>query len=43
MVFIEVEKMDDLSKLGLGVYCSEDGGNSWMYVNIYNNCFFYYS
>ncbi len=33
----------DMSKLGTGVYRSEDGGESWIYVNRYNNRPFYYS
>lgn len=34
---------EDMSKLGSGVYRSEDGGESWTYVNRYNNRPFYYS
>jgi photosystem II stability/assembly factor-like uncharacterized protein len=34
---------DDMSKLGTGIYRSEDGGESWQYVNRYNNRPFYYS
>jgi len=33
----------DMSKLGTGVYRSEDGGETWKYVNRYNNRPFYYS
>ncbi|MEZ5315892.1 MAG: hypothetical protein R2752_00675 [Vicinamibacterales bacterium] len=33
----------DMTKLGSGVYRSEDGGASWTYVNRYNNRPFYYS
>jgi len=33
----------DMSQLGTGVYRSEDGGESWTYVNRYNNRPFYYS
>jgi len=33
----------DMSKLGTGIYRSEDGGESWVYVNRYNNRPFYYS
>ncbi|MGH7462237.1 MAG: WD40/YVTN/BNR-like repeat-containing protein, partial [Longimicrobiales bacterium] len=33
----------DLSKLGSGIYRSEDGGASWRYINRYNNRPFYYS
>jgi photosystem II stability/assembly factor-like uncharacterized protein len=34
---------DDLSKLGTGVYRSEDGGRSWTFQNRMNNRPFYYS
>jgi photosystem II stability/assembly factor-like uncharacterized protein len=34
---------EDMSKLGSGIYRSEDGGESWMYVNRYNSRPFYYS
>ncbi len=34
---------EDLSKLGSGVYRSEDGGETWIYLNRYNNRPFYYS
>ena len=33
----------DMSKLGTGVYRSEDGGDSWHFLNRYNNRPFYYS
>jgi photosystem II stability/assembly factor-like uncharacterized protein len=33
----------DMTKLGTGVYRSEDGGASWQFVNRYNNRPFYYS
>jgi photosystem II stability/assembly factor-like uncharacterized protein len=33
----------DMTKLGSGIYRSEDGGESWTYVNRYNNRPFYYS
>ncbi|MFC1728984.1 hypothetical protein ACFL6I_01495 [candidate division KSB1 bacterium] len=33
----------DMTKLGTGVYRSEDGGRSWDYMNRYNNRPFYYS
>lgn len=33
----------DMTKLGSGIYRSEDAGSSWHYVNRYNNRPFYYS
>ncbi len=33
----------DMTKLGSGIYRSEDGGASWIYVNRMNNRPFYYS
>jgi len=33
----------DMSKLGSGIYRSEDAGETWQYVNRYNNRPFYYS
>ncbi len=33
----------DMTRLGTGVYRSEDGGASWQFVNRYNNRPFYYS
>lgn len=33
----------DMTKLGSGVYRSEDGGATWQYLNRYNNRPFYYS
>ena len=33
----------DMSKLGTGIYRSEDGGETWQFVNRYNNRPFYYS
>ena len=43
MALVEAPRTDDLTKPGSGVYRSEDGGKSWMYVNTYNNRPFYYS
>lgn len=43
MALVEAEKTDDLNKPGSGVYRSEDAGDSWKYVNTYNNRPFYYS
>ncbi|UCE40844.1 MAG: hypothetical protein JSV17_15585 [Candidatus Aminicenantes bacterium] len=37
------EEYEAMSKLGSGVYRSEDGGETWIYVNRYNNRPFYYS
>ncbi len=34
---------DDMTKLGTGIYRSEDAGRTWTYVNRYNNRPFYYS
>ncbi len=34
---------EDMSKLGSGVYRSEDGGETWTFLNRYNNRPFYYS
>jgi len=39
----EDKDWDDLTKLGTGVYRSEDAGKSWKLVNRYNNRPFYYS
>ncbi|GMR12897.1 MAG: hypothetical protein BMS9Abin29_1092 [Gemmatimonadota bacterium] len=33
----------DMSRLGSGIYRSEDGGESWEFINRYNNRPFYYS
>lgn len=33
----------DMTKLGTGIYRSEDAGESWQYMNRYNNRPFYYS
>ncbi|MFC2169286.1 WD40/YVTN/BNR-like repeat-containing protein [Acidobacteriota bacterium] len=33
----------DMSKLGTGIYRTEDGGEAWQYMNRYNNRPFYYS
>lgn len=43
MAIVEAEQTNDLSRPGSGIYRSEDGGNSWKYVNTYNNRPFYYS
>lgn len=43
MALVEAEKTDTLTKPGSGVYRSEDGGESWKYLNTYNNRPFYYS
>ncbi|MGD2120089.1 MAG: hypothetical protein PVJ76_00020 [Gemmatimonadota bacterium] len=37
------EAYEDMSRLGTGIYRSEDGGASWEYLNRYNNRPFYYS
>ncbi|MFO7733869.1 MAG: hypothetical protein R6X21_09485 [Candidatus Aminicenantes bacterium] len=36
-------EFEDMTKLGTGIYRSEDGGASWIYVNRMNNRPFYYS
>lgn len=33
----------DMSKLGTGIYRTEDSGKTWQYINRYNNRPFYYS
>lgn len=43
MAIVEAEKTDTLTIPGSGIYRSEDGGESWKYVNTYNNRPFYYS
>lgn len=43
MAIVEAEKKDDLQQPGSGIYRSEDAGESWTYVNTYNNRPFYYS
>ncbi len=37
------EAYEDMTRLGTGIYRSEDGGASWSYLNRYNNRPFYYS
>ncbi len=37
------KEYEDMSKLGSGVYRSEDGGETWTFLNRYNNRPFYYS
>jgi len=43
MAIVEAERTDDLNRPGTGIYRSEDGGESWRYINTYNNRPFYYS
>ena len=37
MALVEAKQTNDLSIPGSGVYRSEDGGESWVYLNTYNN------
>lgn len=43
MAIVEAAQTGDLSTPGSGVYRSEDGGETWAYLNPYNNRPFYYS
>lgn len=43
VALVEAEQSEDLSRPGSGLYRSEDGGESWTYLNTYNNRPFYYS
>lgn len=43
MAIVEAEQTNDLARPGSGIYRSDNGGNSWKYVNTYNNRPFYYS
>lgn len=43
MALVEAERTNDLARPGSGIYRSEDGGETWRYVNTYNNRPFYYS
>jgi photosystem II stability/assembly factor-like uncharacterized protein len=43
MAFVEAAQSNDLAVPGSGVYRSENAGESWSYVNTYNNRPFYYS
>ncbi len=43
MALVEAEKTDDLDIPGSGVYRSENAGETWSYINTYNNRPFYYS
>lgn len=43
MTLFEAKRSVSLDTLGSGVYRSEDGGDTWKYVNTYNNRPFYYS
>ncbi len=43
MAIVEAERTGDLSEPGSGIYRSEDAGESWTYINTYNNRPFYYS
>lgn len=43
MALVEAEQTDTLAVPGSGLYRSENGGESWSYINTYNNRPFYYS
>lgn len=43
MAIVEAAQSRDLNVPGSGIYRSENGGESWRYVNTYNNRPFYYS
>ncbi|PHN07737.1 sialidase family protein [Flavilitoribacter nigricans] len=43
MALVEAERSTDLNQPGSGLYRTENGGQSWQYVNTYNNRPFYYS
>lgn len=43
MAIVEAAQSRDLSMPGSGIYRSENAGESWRYVNTYNNRPFYYS
>ncbi len=43
MAIVEAERSESLSVPGSGIYRSENGGESWTFVNLYNNRPFYYS
>ncbi len=43
MAIVEAERSESLDNPGSGIYRTEDGGDTWQYVNTYNNRPFYYS
>jgi photosystem II stability/assembly factor-like uncharacterized protein len=43
MAIVEAKRSDTLAVPGSGIYRSENGGQTWSYVNTYNNRPFYYS
>lgn len=43
MAIVEAERTNDLARPGSGIYRSENGGQTWSYVNTFNNRPFYYS
>jgi photosystem II stability/assembly factor-like uncharacterized protein len=43
MAIVEAKRSDTLATPGSGIYRSENGGQTWTYINTYNNRPFYYS
>jgi photosystem II stability/assembly factor-like uncharacterized protein len=43
MAIVEARQTNDLRQPGSGIYRTEDAGETWRYINTYNNRPFYYS